>query len=83
MAAIYHIAYDSDGPPGDRLKNDAEYPICLGYAALVVRELLLAVDPRLVLQGGDEVGVAVGFDSGDFVSLGKVTNQGLLLIGNG
>jgi hypothetical protein len=72
LADIYRIAYRKGG-----LGNDAEYPLCLGYGAFAVRDLLGKVEPSLFLGESDSVGVAVGFDSGDFVLLGKLGPSGL------
>jgi hypothetical protein len=73
MSAIYRIAYKKGG-----LGNDAEYPLCLAYTALAIRELLNTVNPRMVLTAVGTVGVAVGFDSGDFLLLGRYTRDGLV-----
>lgn len=73
LDSIYRIAYNGR----DGLGNDAEYPLCLGYTALVVRDLLNNLDPRIVLNSVGPVGVAVGFDSGDFIVLGRYTREGL------
>jgi hypothetical protein len=73
LADIYEIAYERGG-----LRNDAEYPLCLAYAALAVRELLKAGALQVVLESAGPVGVAVGFDSGDFVLLGRVAEAGFL-----
>lgn len=67
LADIYRIAYEED----DGLGNIAEYPLCLGYGAFAVREILSRVGPALRFGVSDSVGVAVGFDSGDFVLLGQ------------
>jgi hypothetical protein len=72
MASIYRIAYCDGG-----LKNDAEYLLCLGYAALAVRELLNTVNPSMVFDVVGPVGVVVGFDSGDWMQLGRLTRTGL------
>jgi hypothetical protein len=72
LADIYRLAY---GPEG--LANDAEYPLCLGYGALVVREALRLLAPGLLLGQAPSLGVAVGFDSGDFVLLGEFGPNGL------
>jgi hypothetical protein len=72
LADIYKIAYRSDG-----LGNDAEYPLCLAYGALAVRDLLSELNPELVLKSADSLGVAVGFDSGDFVLVGRLSRAGL------
>ncbi|MBI1322841.1 hypothetical protein GC170_06615 [bacterium] len=80
LAEVYRIAYRT-GARGPEQKaclgNDAEYPLVLGYGAFVVRELLGQVESSLVLCRSDSIGVAVGFDSGDFVLLGKLTTDGL------
>jgi len=73
MSAIYRIAYKKGG-----LGNDAEYPLCLAYTALAIREVLNVLDARLVLKAVGPVGVAVGFDSGDFLLLGRYTRDGLV-----
>lgn len=73
LAGIYEISNRKDG-----LHNDAEYPLCLGYGALAVREILNRISPAIVLDAAGSVGVAVGFDSGDFVLLGQFTDQGLM-----
>jgi hypothetical protein len=75
---IYRIAYgtgETDNP--NLLQNDAEYSLCLGYAAFAVGELLARCDRALILGGSQRLGIAVGFDSGDFVVLGELTERGL------
>lgn len=72
LASIYKIAYHKDG-----LANDAEYPLCLAYGALAVRDLLRAGEPSLFLGSSRSLGVAVGFDSGDLVLVGKLSKAGL------
>ena len=72
LARIYEIAYRKDG-----LGNDAEYPLCLAYGGLAVRDLLRSADPIVFLGSPRSVGVAVGFDSGDFVLGGKLSKRGL------
>lgn len=80
LAEIYRIAYRTDDVArdgNDALENDAEYPLVLGYGAFVVRELLARIEPEAVLGTSRSVGVAVGFDSGDFVLIGELTPAGL------
>jgi hypothetical protein len=72
MAAIYRIAYQEHG-----LGNDAEYSLCLGYGAFAIRDLLNALDPSLILDCAGPVGVAVAFDSGDGILLGRMGAAGL------
>lgn len=79
LHAIYYVAYygmERDGwVPG--LGNDAEHPLCLTYAALVVRWLTATLPTDLLLGGADERVIQVGFDSGDFLTLGTLSQSGL------
>jgi hypothetical protein len=72
----YRVARQDCCSP-ESLGNAAEYPLVLGYGAFAVRELLAQVEPSLLLGRTDSVGVAVGFDSGDFVLLGRIVPDGL------
>ncbi len=72
LAAIYRTAYTANG-----LANDAEYPLCLAYGALATKQLLNVYGRDLILPATKSVGVATGFDSGDFILLGKLTDVGL------
>ena len=69
---LYQIAYRRGG-----LGNDAEYPLCLGYGGFVIRDLLRGIRPETMLAESISLGVAVGFDSGDFVLVGTLTRRGL------
>ena len=83
LADIYRIAYREGATRierKNRLGNDAEYPLCLGYGALAVRELLAQVEPSSILGDSASLGIAVGFDSGDFVLLGEFSSDGLTAI---
>jgi hypothetical protein len=83
LADIYRIAYRQDARGAEQkncLGNDAEYPLCLGYGSFAVRYLLGQVDPGLVLGRSESLGVAVGFDSGDFILIGELTSDGLMPI---
>ncbi len=71
LSSIYRIAYSGKRALG----SDAEWPLCLAYGAFLVKWLLSEVDPRLILQKSSSVGVAVGFDSGDFILLGKLSRR--------
>ncbi|MFO0906965.1 MAG: hypothetical protein U0794_01145 [Isosphaeraceae bacterium] len=80
LADLYRIAYRQGRPAAEQkgcLGNDAEYPLALGYGAFAVRELLGQVETSLLLGRSDSLGVAVGFDSGDFVLLGRLMRDGL------
>jgi hypothetical protein len=74
LAKIYKIAYGKGG-----LGNDAEYPLCLAYGCLAVRDLIQIMDPKLFLGLSSTLGIAVGFDSGDFIPIGTLTKRGLTL----
>lgn len=72
LATIHRIAHRKDG-----LGNDAEYPLCLAYGVLAVRDLLRKKASEVFGVVGS-VGVGVGFDGGDFILLGRVTNDGIV-----
>jgi hypothetical protein len=50
-----------------------EYVLCLGYTALIVRELTQVLPRRLLLGLRTNRNVVVGFDSGDFIRIGELT----------
>lgn len=66
---IYEIAYAGSGGLG----NDAEWPLCLAFAAFSVRSLLRGQTVGLVASTAPRIGVAVGFDSGDMLKIGELT----------
>lgn len=67
LDSIYRIAYEGDAALG----NDAEWSLCLAYGAFVIAEILRNETSAYV--GGDsDVGVVVGFDEGDFITIGNV-----------
>jgi hypothetical protein len=80
LADIYRIAYRrgaSEEERKGRLGNNAEYPLCLGYAAFALREVFAdSLSPEPILGESDSVGVMVGFDSGDFLHVGTLTESG-------
>lgn len=85
LKAVYEIAYggmdlDGDaraGDDGSLLMNDAEYPLCLAYAALAVRHLATELHPLLFLGNASRRLLFAGFDSGDYICIGAVTETGL------
>lgn len=80
LEAIYRIANPSDPEQTSTSKNlcaEAEYALCLGYGTFAAQAILLEMEPALILGGSETLGVAVGFDSGDFVLLGDVDSTGL------
>ena len=74
LRGIYEIAYSPNG-----LGNDAEYPLCLAFAAFAVKRLASNLNPSLILPADDSAGVAVGFDSGDSLTIGTLTNDGFVV----
>ena len=74
LESYYRIAYRDNG-----LGNKAEYPLCLAYTAFSIRDLLTTSKPSIFLRNSKSVGIAVGFDSGDFCLLGTLTEDGLTL----
>ena len=84
LADVYRIAYRQGANVAAQKEcvgNDAEYPLVLGYGSFAVRDLLELLDSSLILGGSDSLGVAVGFDSGDFVLLGHLVKDGLITSG--
>jgi hypothetical protein len=80
LAEIYRIAYSPGASVSQQkqcLRNDAEYPLCLAYGLFAVRELLGQMEPSRLLGASESLGVAVGFDSGDFILLGALKRDGL------
>ena len=71
----YKIAYRDGG-----LGNNAEYPLCLAYTAFAIRDLFMTSKPSIFLRNSRSVGVAVGFDSGDFIVIGTLTEDGFTLL---
>jgi hypothetical protein len=66
LGEIYSCAYGAESS----LENDAEYPLGLGFGAMIARSILEASPFTAPL---DQIaGAAVGFESGDFLYLGEV-----------
>ena len=57
-----------DGP--NVHNEDAEYALGLAYGVLVVRALITGAVGERLARDGTRRAVVVGFDSGDFVSIG-------------
>lgn len=70
---IYLRAHDDPGELGE----EAEYPLVLGYGALVAAHLCRTLPPALLLAGAAERPVLVGFDDGDQLQIGVVEARGL------
>ncbi len=71
LGEIYRIAHSPGG-----LALDAEYPLCLGYAAIAMSKVLGEVSTIPAAVGAEPVGVAVGFDDGDFIVVGELSERG-------
>lgn len=70
LARVYAAAYQHTG-----LGVIAEYAVCLAYAALAVSALLENSALRHALVLGSPVGIAVGFDAGDWLVLGVASGD--------
>ncbi len=82
LASIYRIAYPSvaNQPSVPKpLGNNAEYPMALGYGVFAVHEILRRVDVTS-WNRSEPIGVAVGFDGGDFVLIGTISSSGWTLL---
>lgn len=53
-----------------------EEAVILGYTALVVRDLMHAIEPSLLLGDTEDRHVAIGYDDGDVLVIGRVTRNG-------
>jgi hypothetical protein len=81
LRSIYKIAKDigdaeSDSGnhyPSTDFGHVAEYTCCLSYAAFAVKYIFQEVDSTLISNGGQSSCIAVGFDSGDALFLGRLT----------
>ncbi|HWB60810.1 MAG TPA: hypothetical protein VG733_15040 [Chthoniobacteraceae bacterium] len=74
LRSIYEIGYNGGGG----LENDAEWPLCLAFGAFAIHRLLQFETPRLVGSSAMRIGVVVGFDSGDTLKIGELTENGLV-----
>lgn len=79
LRSIYGMAHGShrvgQKVPG-KLRNDAEWPLGLAFAALAVRTLVTGqtaanIDPR-----SQSIGVVAGFGDGDMLTIGELTTRG-------
>ena len=80
LTAIYRTAHRQGAKKHiqvECLGNNAEYPLCLGFASFAVQHLLSQYKPTVFLGKSRSLGIAVGFDSGDFILLGELTSAGL------
>lgn len=76
LRSIYEIAYASEGGLG----NDAEWSLALAFGVVAVRAAVAAIDVASIPELAEEVGIAVGFDSGDLLRIGELTRKGLVSI---
>lgn len=72
LRSIYEISYGGDGG----LANDAEWPLCLAFGAFATSSLLRGHSTRLVASTASRIGVVVGFDGGDMLKIGELTERG-------
>lgn len=75
LRSIYEIAYADPGGLG----NDAEWPLGLAFAAFAVRSLLRGQTVGLVASTAPRIGVVAGFDSGDMLKIGELTETGFAI----
>ena len=73
LHAMYQIAYTG----GKRqLENRAEYPVALTYGALLARDLVKKLRQEFLGKARSRT-IVVGFDSGDFLCIGRLDKSGL------
>jgi len=71
LRRIYEIGYVTNG-----LGNSAEWPLCLAFAAFATRTILGGKETKTMGSVAPCVGVMVGFDDGDMLKIGDLTDQG-------
>lgn len=71
---VYRIAYGEGG-----LENEAEYPVLLGFGVLAAKRLCQELSGQLLTGGRTELWIAAGWESGDILTLGRLTPAGLAL----
>jgi hypothetical protein len=64
---------DAGTRPRTVLRFHPEYPLALGYAALAVRTLGAALDPKVLLGKAERRTLEVGFDSGDSMMIATLS----------
>jgi hypothetical protein len=72
---IYQIAYSYE----DGLENTAEYALCFAYGCLITKYLLVKYSKSIISSKTKSIGVAVGFDSGDFLVIGELNKDGFTI----
>jgi hypothetical protein len=72
LHSIYDIAYAHEGG----LQNDAEWALGLAFAVMAVPQAAQAVNINIIPNHASVLGVATGFDSGDSIQLGEITEHG-------
>jgi hypothetical protein len=76
LRSIYEIAYASEGGLG----NDAEWSLAMAFSVVAIRAAVAAIDVTSIPELAEEVGIAVGFDSGDLLRIGELTPRGFVTI---
>jgi hypothetical protein len=71
LRGIYGIAY----PGKQKLGNDAEWPLGLAFGAFAVVSLLRGQTAKLVGSTASRIGVVVGFNDGDMLKVGELTQE--------
>lgn len=74
LRGIYRLAYQK-GQGG--LGNAAEYPLCLAFAGIATRTLAERLGDAL-RGSASRRGLTVGYDSGDWLCLGTLTEAGFI-----
>ncbi|SFI37847.1 hypothetical protein [Planctomicrobium piriforme] len=72
LQQIWDVAY---GTPNG-LNNKASRPLCLAFAAFAARSLLENLNPSEISRRSTQIGVVVGFDTGDILTIGELTDNG-------
>jgi hypothetical protein len=71
LAAIHRVMYEKS----DQFGKAFEYS-CPAYVAFVLKHLFGEVDRSLIVESGNSVRIAMGWDAGDFLCIGTLTREG-------
>ena len=82
LQEIHHKAYAKMYHTGNvpEYGTLCDYTLCLGFAALAVRQLCAEIPAEIWLGDAAERGIATGFDDGDFLMIARIGPAGVVYL---